>query len=122
VVTVAADYCRSSTGVIDVAKRHVGGGLERRIAAQEDRIADAKASVESSATGSENGLIVPLIRDAETRLDLVPADFREIVGVTAAAMQVIESAGGGFGEAALARNPGSCCRGLPSRCSDRRFQ
>src|SRR5438552_1778774 len=57
----------SSTRVIHVAKRHVGGRLERRVAAQEDGIAYAEAGVESATTGSDNGLIVQLVCDPDAR-------------------------------------------------------
>ncbi len=93
---------RCPAGIIDVAVGNVSRRLERRVASQEDGIADAQAGEKLAAAGADDGFIVQLIGDAQARLELTPLDVREIVGVGAAAMEIVEGAGSGFGEAAFA--------------------
>ena len=63
VVTVSGSRVGGGAArVIDVAEGDVGGRLERRVAAQEDRVADAQAGEEAAAAGAEHGLVVELRR------------------------------------------------------------
>src|SRR5262249_19715429 len=72
--------------IVSAAEGNVGSRLERRIAAQEYRVADTQARVEAPAAYAQHSLLIDAIRKAETGLELTPADLREVIGVAAAAV------------------------------------
>src|SRR2546429_2998371 len=55
--------CSAPSGVVHGAKRHAGVGLEGRVAAEEDGVADAQASEEATCAGADHGFVVELIGD-----------------------------------------------------------
>src|SRR5689334_16095625 len=82
-----------ASGVVHIAKADVGGGLERRIAAQKNGIADAELGVEASPAGSDHRLGRDLIGDAEARLELVPLNVRILFGSTPEKILVLRIGG-----------------------------
>src|SRR2546429_8686765 len=62
-------FCSAPSGVVHGAKRHAGVGLEGRVAAEEDGVADAQASEEATCAGADHGFVVELIGDTHARLE-----------------------------------------------------
>src|ERR1035437_4359253 len=65
----------SAAGVIHAAAGHIGRRLERRVAAQEDRVTHTQAGDEAARAGANDGLIVDAVRDTNARLEVVPLDI-----------------------------------------------
>src|SRR6266849_10505910 len=64
--------CAASPGVICQAVVDTGVRLERRIPAEEDRVAHTQTGYVAARTGAKHCLLVQLVGNAETWLDFAP--------------------------------------------------
>src|ERR1019366_5083038 len=65
---------RVSARIVGTSESDVRRWLEGRIAAKEDRVADAEAGDEPAAARADDGLIVHPVGKAGARLELAPTD------------------------------------------------
>src|SRR5439155_27067543 len=89
----------SPAGIINVTAGNVGRGLERWIAAQEDRIADTEAGDEAAGAGANHSFVVDFVGNARARLEVIPLNVREML--VGAAEQVFQGWIAGFGETSV---------------------
>src|SRR5205823_7279915 len=91
-----------AAGSVRASERNVGRRLERRIAAEIDRVTHAEAGIEAAPADANYGLLIQTIRETHARLNLIPPNFREVVGIRPPSMEIVERSGGSFRETSLA--------------------